>query len=183
MASRAQCEEMKRLRRVLKSDLIAWQREMLYIGLMWLRELESKRLKVFVIDHSCTITCELCLTIFAFIQIFLSQSSTAKFRPSTHICLVGGQNLIQRSVGTTEVSFGFTLCFKSNLFFEVCTLGGVKSECKEPQCCTKPCPFCKLDVASSFLDFNIHVLQVVQNCISDTPQYTTQIYYSCRIQN
>ena len=34
------------LRPDLKSDLIAWQRETLYIGLMWLRELATNKMKL-----------------------------------------------------------------------------------------------------------------------------------------
>ena len=63
---------------------------------------------------------------------------------------------------------------------KVCTVGGVKSACKDPSFAH----FCKLDVATSrmaFLDLNLHVLQhatsnsnnwgrsEVQNCTSDTP--------------
>ena len=44
--------EMARLRADLKSDLIASQRETLYIGLMWLRELGTKNMKVVVTENS-----------------------------------------------------------------------------------------------------------------------------------
>ena len=44
--------EMARLRADLKSDLIASQRETLYIGLMWLREMGPKKLKVAVTENS-----------------------------------------------------------------------------------------------------------------------------------
>ena len=44
--------EMARLRADLKSDLIASQRETLYIGLIWLREMGPKKFKVVIAENS-----------------------------------------------------------------------------------------------------------------------------------
>jgi hypothetical protein len=44
--------EMARLRADLKSDLIASQRETLYIGLIWLREMGPKNLRLFLAENS-----------------------------------------------------------------------------------------------------------------------------------